>query len=246
MSTNSVVIDAAGKHFIELNREIKACKASEVTIYGTLGQRYIGTGVKGKTLTIIGTPGNGLGAYLTGTDIIVEKNAQDAVGDTMNDGTILVRGNIGDATGYGMRGGKIYVGGNAGYRAGIHMKAYNDSVPVIVIGGYSGSFLGEYQAGGTIIVLGMGREKSGRPITGESCATGIHGGRVYLRVRDFEAPPKTILTRLESAGEDEYLASELAAYAAAFELDYHVLANHPFVMIAPDSKNPYRTLYHYY
>mgnify|MGYP002508363490 CR=1 FL=1 len=44
---------------------------------------------------------------------------------------------------------------NAGYRAGIHMKAYKDKVPVMVIGGTAGSFLGEYQAGGVIVVLGL-------------------------------------------------------------------------------------------
>jgi glutamate synthase domain-containing protein 3 len=36
------------------------------------------------------------------------------------------------------------------------MKAYEDDLPVLVIGGRAGSFLGEYQAGGIIIVLGKG------------------------------------------------------------------------------------------
>lgn len=35
------------------------------------------------------------------------------------------------------------------------MKAYEEKVPVMVIGGSVGSFLGEYQAGGRIIVLGL-------------------------------------------------------------------------------------------
>ena len=67
----------------------------------------------------------------------------------------IIHGNIGDAAGYAMRGGKIYVKGNAGYRAGIHMKAYKEKIPVMIIGGHTGSFLGEYQAGGIIIVLGL-------------------------------------------------------------------------------------------
>ena len=66
----------------------------------------------------------------------------------MNDGTIIVHGSIGDAAGYAMRGGEIFVRGSAGYRAGVHMKAYEDKLPVMVIGGCAGSFLGEYQAGG--------------------------------------------------------------------------------------------------
>ena len=45
-------------------------------------------------IEIHGTPGNGLGAYLDGAEIIVHGNAQDAVGDTANDGRIIVYGSI--------------------------------------------------------------------------------------------------------------------------------------------------------
>lgn len=40
-----------------------------------------------------------------------------------------------------MRGGRIFVRGNVGYRAGIHMKAYQEKVPVIIVGGETGAFL---------------------------------------------------------------------------------------------------------
>ena len=113
-----------------------------------------------KSITINGIPGNALGAYLNGATITVNANAQEAVGDTMNAGKIVVHGNIGDAAGYAMRGGKIFVKGNAGYRAGIHMKAYKEKKPVMVIGGTAGSFLGEYQAGGVIVVLGLGAKST--------------------------------------------------------------------------------------
>ncbi len=127
-----------------------------------------------------GTPGNALGAYLNGADITVMGNAQDATGDTMNEGRIIIHGSCGDATGYAMRGGCIYVEKDAGYRAGIHMKAYQNKLPVLVIGGCAGSFLGEYQAGGLIVVLGLGREP-GQPLVGNFCATGMHGGKILLR-----------------------------------------------------------------
>ena len=107
---------------------------------------------------------------------MVHGNAQDAVGDTMNAGRIIVHGSIGDAAGYAMRGGEIYVEGNAGYRAGIHMKAYGDKLPAMVIGGRAGSFLGEYQAGGVIIVLGL--TESSRPIVSNFPCTGMHGGKL--------------------------------------------------------------------
>lgn len=58
----------------------------------------------------------------------------------MNSGKIYVHGSCGDATGYAMRGGRILIEGNSGYRTGIHMKAYKDKLPVIVIGGAAGSF----------------------------------------------------------------------------------------------------------
>lgn len=97
-----------------------------------------------------------MGAYLDGSEIYVRGNAQDAVGDTMDDGLIVIDGCAGDAIGYAMRGGEIFVRGSVGYRAGIHMKEYKQKHPVLVVGGAAGSFLGEYQAGGTIIILGLG------------------------------------------------------------------------------------------
>lgn len=136
----------ADLHFQKLNAAVRETKDPEIEIDDCLGQRYIGAGISDKTIVINGTPGNALGAYMDGAHIVVNGNAQDAIGDTMNDGKIDVFGNAGDAVGYAMRGGRIYIKGNAGYRAGIHMKAYMDHKPVIVIGGRAGSFLGEYQA----------------------------------------------------------------------------------------------------
>ena len=49
----------------------------------------------------------------------------------------------------------------------------------MVIGGRAGSFLGEYQAGGRIVVLGLTGQE--RPIVGNFPCTGMHGGAVYLR-----------------------------------------------------------------
>ena len=147
-------ICAEGLEHRALNEAIRG-EHQPCTVEGCRGQRFIAAGMSDKELYIKGTPGNALGAYLNGGTLTVLGNAQDAVGDTMNAGTIVVHGNIGDAAGYAMRGGKIYVRGNAGYRAGIHMKAYRDKIPLIVIGGKAGSFLGEYQAGGVIIVLNL-------------------------------------------------------------------------------------------
>ena len=171
-------IDASGLDFATLNETLRNTDG-DCKITGCLGQRFIAAGMGKRNITIVGTPGNALGAYLNGAKITVEGNAQDAVGDTMNEGLIIVNGNVGDAAGYAMRGGKMYVKGNVGYRAGIHMKEYKDKVPVLIVGGKAGSFLGEYQAGGKIIVLAI--EENDRPIVSNFPCTGMHGGKMYLR-----------------------------------------------------------------
>ena len=53
-----------------------------------LGQRYIGAGQSEGTIILNEVPGNALGAYLDGANIIVNCSAQDATGDTMNAGEI--------------------------------------------------------------------------------------------------------------------------------------------------------------
>ena len=172
------VIDATNLDYKAVNEALRKTDR-DCTLLGCCGQRFIAAGISDKKLTINGIPGNALGAYLNNAQITVNANAQDAVGDTMNEGKILIHGNIGDAAGYAMRGGKIYVQGNAGYRAGIHMKAYKEKIPVMIIGGCAGSFLGEYQAGGIIIVLGL--YSNDRRIVGNFPCTGMHGGKMFLR-----------------------------------------------------------------
>jgi glutamate synthase domain-containing protein 3 len=206
------------------------------------GERFIAAGTSGKELTIHGVPGNALGAYLNGGTLSVLGNAQDAVGDTMNDGTIVVHGNIGDAAGYAMRGGRIYVRGDAGYRAGIHMKAYEDKVPLMVIGGRAGSFLGEYQAGGVIIVLNL--DEPEEKCVGFFPCTGMHGGKMFLRsaCRDIEFPEQ-VTARPASPEDLAELRGYLEAYCGLFGLELDEVLKADFTVVTPDSKNPYRQMY---
>ncbi|MFR7854350.1 MAG: glutamate synthase, partial [Acutalibacteraceae bacterium] len=196
-----MIIKAGNMTFSELNGKIRESGDDSVLIEECCGQRYIAAGLKNVSVTINGTPGNALGAYADGAVITVNGNAQDATGDTMNDGEIVIYGSSGDATGYAMRGGRIFVQKNAGYRAGIHMKAYKDKQPKLVIGGSAGCFLGEYQAGGTIIVLGLGCEKGKAPV-GSFCGTGMHGGKMFIR--SAAAPtglPEQVSCRVASDGD---------------------------------------------
>lgn len=229
-------------HFQKLNDAIRESRDREITVQNCLGQRYIGAGLSEKTVTIEGTPGNALGAYLDGAEIYVRGNAQDAVGDTMNAGSIVVYGNGGDAVGYAMRGGKIFIRGNAGYRVGIHMKAYKENKPVVVIGGKCGSFLGEYQAGGIIAVLGLTEDD--RPIVGNFCGTGMHGGEMYLRTDKLPALlPKQVRAEKLERIEGGEIADILRAYCKQFGLDEKEILNHPFYKLTPDSENQYRRMY---
>lgn len=234
-------IDATALDYKALNEKLRQA-GNSCSIIGCCGQRFIAAGMSDRDITIDGIPGNALGAYLNGASITVHANAQDAVGDTMNEGKILIHGNIGDAAGYAMRGGKIFVKGNAGYRAGIHMKAYEDKIPVMIIGGTTGSFLGEYQAGGIIVVLGL--DAKGKRIVGNFPCTGMHGGKMYLRgdCQDI-AFPQQVTAKVATADDLSEIRGYLSEYCDAFGQSIEGLLDAPFTVITPDSKNPYKQMY---
>lgn len=230
-------------HFQTLNEQIKACEDDVITLENCIGQRYIAAGRKQGSVVINGTPGNALGAYLDGCDIVVNGNAQDACGDTMNKGSITIYGSAGDATGYAMRGGTIYVRGNSGYRTGIHMKSYMEHIPALVIGGKAGSFLGEYQAGGYIIVLGL--NTCDHAPVGRFPAAGMHGGKIFLRT-DCDMPfdiPAQVLSHEADDAEKAEIAPFVRQFAEKFGKDADAILADRFVVLVPDSANPYRSMY---
>ena len=234
-------IDASALDFKALNEKLRQSDA-DCSIEHCCGQRFLAAGMADVRLTIEGVPGNALGAYLNGAEITVNGNAQDAVGDTMNAGRIVICGSVGDAVGYAMRGGEIFVRQNAGYRAGIHMKAYRDKVPTMVIGGRTGSFLGEYQAGGIIVVLGL--HTDGKPVVGNFPCTGLHGGKVFLRgsLSGVRFPPQVTVSPAapEDLAEIEPLVK---TFCTLFALDVAEILNAPFTVVMPDHENPFRQMY---
>lgn len=233
-------LSAQDLDFKALNEQVRTA-TGDVCIHDCYGQRFIGSGLKEKTITINGTPGNALGAYLDGAAIVVNGNAQDAVGDTMNGGKIVIHGNAGDALGYAMRGGSIFVRGNAGYRTGIHMKQYQDKKPVIVVGGKAGSFLGEYLAGGLIVVLGIGADNT--PV-GNFTGTGMHGGRIFIRT-DMEPTglPEQVTVEIASENDFREIVPYISEFACHFGMDAETLVKDRFYMLKPNAKNPYTRLY---
>jgi glutamate synthase domain-containing protein 3 len=243
---NMKTIDALNIYYRELNNLIDNTIETEKTISlkNVFGQRYIGRGLPEKVkLKIYGVPGNDMAAYMDGAELEIFGNAQDAVGNTMNNGRIIVHGNCGDTLGYAMRGGEIYVEGNVGYRVGIHMKEYKEMKPVIVAGGKAGEFLGEYMAGGAIILLGLSFSKNGS-IVGRFCGTGMHGGAIYLNGNANECmfgkeAVKVAITDTDIA----FLKKHIDFYSETFKKDLKHLKIESFSKYAAVNKNPYSDMY---
>ncbi len=234
-------------HYRQVNskiRELVKSGAKKIILKNVYGQRYIGTGIKENVkIEVYGTAGNDLGIFLYGPEIEVFGNAQDGAGNTMMKGKIIIRGHAGDVCGYGMRGGKVYVEGDVGYRVGIHMKGYKDLVPTFIIGGRAGNFFGEYMAGGRLILLGLNR-KRGEDIVGDYCATGMHGGIIYVR---GEVPERYLGKEVKVFETDEedakILREELEGFSKAFGISVDEILSEPFTKIVPVSARPYGRMY---
>jgi glutamate synthase domain-containing protein 3 len=240
-------IDADGMYYKDLNsllRAISSSGAEKIEIHNVCGQRYIGTDLDVEVqIDIYGTPGNDLGAFTNGPKIVVHGNAQDGCGNTMNEGKIVVHGSAGDITGYSMRGGKIFVRDDVGYRVGIHMKEYKGKKPQLVIGGTAQDFLGEYMAGGVILVLGLNLLE-GECCTARFVGTGMHGGVIYERGNILEVGKGT---RVMKVGKRDSRIIEILVkeFCEQFGADYEKVMSVKFRKIVPVSKRPYGELYSY-
>lgn len=241
-------IDAKGVYYKDLNAQIRAAVAGgaeTIELNNVNGQYFIGDGInRPVTITVNGVPGNDLGAFMNGATIIVRDNGQDNIGNTMNAGKVVVHGHAGDVLGYGMRGGKMHILKDVGYRVGIHMKSYQDNMPVLVVGGNAGDFFGEYMAGGVLVLLGMYSDVAGNPKHGFSFGTGMHGGTIYVRggVDESKLSQEVGVFDL-SAADDQVLRIHLENYCADFGFDVEEVLKEKFVKVLPKSKRPYGNMY---
>ena len=245
----TVTIDARGIFYRELNTKLRQTVLNgtqKIELRNVYGQRYIGTDLdKAVEIEIFGTPGNDLGAFMEGPRIIVHGNAQDGCGNTMNNGEIIVRGHAGDILGLSARGGKIFVREDVGYRAGIHMKEYQDKKPMLVIGGTAQDFLGEYMAGGILILLGLNL-KEGEQHKANFIGTGMHGGAIYMRegVQEFQLGKEVGVAELDE--NDCLILKELVGeFACHFGYDAEKILKHKFSKLLPLYLRPYGRLYTY-
>jgi glutamate synthase domain-containing protein 3 len=242
-------IDSRGISCRELNaklRQVARDGTQKIELRNVCGQRYIGTDLdKPIEIEIFGTPGNDLGAFMDGPRIIVRGNAQDGCGNTMNDGEIVIHGHVGDILGLSARGGKIFVREDVGYRAGIHMKEYENKRPVVVIGGTTQDFLGEYMAGGVLIVLGLNLKEEDKH-KANFIGTGMHGGAIYLRgeVQKFQLG-KEVGVAEPDENDCLILKEFVGEFASHFGYSAEGILKHKFTKLFPLYLRPYGQLYAY-
>lgn len=234
-------IETKGVYYRDLNETIAKSEDKVIELDNVCGQRYIGCGLRGYEITINGTPGNALASYMDDSNITVNGNAQDATGDTMNHGCVVVHGSCGDTCGYAMRGGEIFIRNNTGYRTGIHMKEYGDMKPVVIVGGKTGDFLGEYLAGGMVLVLAIGIE--GVPV-GSFCGTGMHGGVIYIRSSQVPVGlPKQVKVEQVNESDLAIIKKYTERYCGYFGGNSEEILRSDFIKLLPNSNNPYKELY---
>ena len=248
-SSHIVRIDASNIYYRDLNTKLKdLCSKGvrKIELHNIYGQRYIGTDLNQPVeINIYGVPGNDLGAFMDGPCINVHGNAQDVCGNTMNSGTIIVHGHAGDIIGMSARGGEIFIRDDVGYRAGIHMKEYEGKKPALVIGGTAQDFLGEYMAGGVLVLLGL-TLKEGELHKANYIGTGMHGGVIYLKgsVDEFQLGKEVGIAELDD-NDRQILEGLVYKYAAHFNYDTEKILNNKFTKLFPLWLRPYGKLYAY-
>jgi len=246
--SGTLTVDAQGLSSRELNYLLRACAldrvCGEISVKNVAGQRYIGTNLRRSlNLEIYGTPGSDLGAFMDGPRITVFGNAQDCVGNTMTSGEIVVHGRAGDVVAMSMRGGAIFVRDDVGSRCAIHMKEYGDRKPLVVIGGTAHDFLGEYMAGGTVIMLGLGLAP-GEGHRACFIGTGMHGGRIFVRgsIEAHQLGREVEVVDPDSRDQETIMCA-VERFCTLFGTDFAEIANSRFLKLHPRSHRPYGRFY---
>jgi glutamate synthase domain-containing protein 3 len=121
------------------------------------------------------------------------------------------------------------------------MKEYQDKKPTIVVGGSAGSFLGEYLAGGLIIVLGLDTDQF--PV-GYFTGAGMHGGEIFIR--SSKAPknlPKQVSVNIADESDKDRIRNVLTEFSQLFGRTMDEIFDKTFYRLTPNAKNPYKQLY---
>ena len=125
------------------------------------------------------------------------------------------------------------------------MKEYQDKRPALVIGGTAQDFLGEYMAGGIVILLGLNL-RDGERHKAKFIGTGMHGGAIYLRgtVDDFQLGKEVGIAELEG-NDHRILQKYVGEFAEHFGYEATEILKDKFVKLFPLFLRPYGRLYAY-
>jgi len=121
------------------------------------------------------------------------------------------------------------------------MKQYMQKRPIVVVGGSARAFLGEYMAGGILIVLGL---KGQAPVMERGVGSGIHGGEIFVR-GVIDEKYLGVGTRQQPATEEqmEMIRPIIADFARTFGIDPEPLLNAKYSRIAAISARPFASKY---
>ena len=102
--------------------------------------------------------------------------------------------------------------------------------------------MGEYLAGGRIIVLGLGSD--GTAPVSNFCGTGMHGGKIFLRCQTPPAGlPAQISAKKATKKDLAEIRQDVEDFCALFGYDAESILEDTFYLLTPDSNNPYKRLY---
>ena len=116
---------------------------------------------------------------------------------------------------------------------------------MIVIGGTAQHFLGEYMAGGILVVLGLNLAPGERHLT-NYIGTGMHGGTLYIRGQLADYQFGKGVGKVPMDESDNALLSDLTGqYCTYFGYDADMILSQPFTKLKALSLRPYGQLYAY-
>jgi len=125
------------------------------------------------------------------------------------------------------------------------MKEYQDKKPVLVIGGTAQDFLGEYMAGGILILLGLNLAE-GEYHKARFIGTGMHAGIIYLRgsIEDYQLGKEVGIAELEEK-DYQILRQMVGEFATHFGYETEKILNYKYIKLFPRWLRPYGRLYAY-
>jgi glutamate synthase domain-containing protein 3 len=116
---------------------------------------------------------------------------------------------------------------------------------MVVVGGTAQDFLGEYMAGGVLILLGL-ELKEGERHKANFIGTGMHGGAIYIRgdVEEFQLGKEVGVAELDE-NDHSVLKNLIGEFASHFDYNVEEILKHKFIKLFPLYLRPYGRLYAY-